>query len=76
MTDSPTTTLAPAAPRKKQSVGMRLVWFFAGAGVSYLLISTPLEYLTKHHPGWPGALTSGLSVELKAGANEHHIELP
>ena len=27
---------------------MRFVWFLAGAGVNYLLISTPFKYLRTH----------------------------
>ena len=29
---------------------MRFIWFLAGAGVSYLLISIPFNFLKKHHP--------------------------
>lgn len=53
---------SPDATREKQSVWMRVLWFGVGAGVSYLLISTPLAYLTKHHPEWPDIMKSGLSV--------------
>lgn len=37
---------APAKPR--QALRQRLFWFFAGAGVNYLLIATPLKYLQQH----------------------------
>ena len=35
-------------PPKKQSVTSRFLWFIAGAGVNYLLISTPFKYLRTH----------------------------
>src|SRR5450432_1347641 len=35
-------------PRQRQIVRKRLVWFLAGAGVNYLLISTPFKYLSAH----------------------------
>jgi putative flippase GtrA len=44
MTNTPTTS--PAKPR--QSLQSRLLWFFAGAGVSYLLISVPFKLLSRH----------------------------
>ena len=65
MPDTPATS-APAAPRKKQSIVARLLLFFAGAGVNYLLISTPLKYLTHHHPTWPGMVNAGLSLGVSA----------
>ena len=34
--------------QKKQSIGTRFLWFLAGAGVNYLLISTPFKYLRLH----------------------------
>lgn len=33
---------------RHQTVKTRLLWFFAGAGVNYLLISTPFKYLRTH----------------------------
>jgi len=38
----------PTAPPKKQSTAVRFAWFLAGAGVNYLLISTPFKYLRTH----------------------------
>lgn len=35
-------------PKQRQAVQKRFFWFLAGAGVNYLLISTPLKYLTAH----------------------------
>ena len=35
-------------PKQRQAVQKRFLWFLAGAGVNYLLISTPLKYLTAH----------------------------
>lgn len=32
----------------KQSTARRLLWFFAGAGVNYLLIAKPFKYLQAH----------------------------
>ena len=34
-----------APPKQRQMVRKRFLWFLAGAGVNYLLISTPLKYL-------------------------------
>jgi hypothetical protein len=59
-------TPSPAAPRKKQSVAARLLLFFAGAGVNYLLISTPLEYLRNHYPSLPDMVNAGLSLGVSA----------
>ena len=36
-----------APPKQRQMVRKRFLWFLAGAGVNYLLISTPFNYLTK-----------------------------
>ena len=33
-------------PKQRQMVRKRFLWFLAGAGVNYLLIATPLKYLT------------------------------
>ena len=35
-------------PRQRQMVRKRFLWFLAGAGVNYLLISTPFKYLRTH----------------------------
>lgn len=35
-------------PRSRQQTRMRVFWFIAGAGVNYLLISTPFHWLEKH----------------------------
>ena len=35
-------------PKQRQMVRKRFLWFLAGAGVNYLLISTPLKYLRAH----------------------------
>ena len=35
-------------PQQRQMVRRRFLWFLAGAGVNYLLISTPLKYLRTH----------------------------
>lgn len=51
-----------AVPSRKQSIGLRLLLFLAGAVLNYLLISTPLKFLKHHHPGWPDMVTTGLSV--------------
>jgi putative flippase GtrA len=37
----------PELPKARQSVRQRLLWFFVGAGVNYLLIATPFKYLQK-----------------------------
>lgn len=47
---------------QRQTVRHRLLWFFAGASVNYLLIATPFKYLNKHHPDWPTLLISACSV--------------
>ncbi len=45
---------------QRQKVRNRLVWFLAGAGVNYLLISTPFKYLSAHTtlPVWAIAACS------------------
>ena len=47
--------------KQRQTVRQRLLWFFAGAGVNYLLIATPFKYLSKH-TDWPTWLVSACSV--------------
>jgi hypothetical protein len=37
-----------AAPPSRQALHSRLLWFLAGAGVNYLLISTPFKWLEAH----------------------------
>jgi putative flippase GtrA len=39
---------ATGSSKPRQSLQSRLIWFLAGAGVSYLLISTPFKLLSKH----------------------------
>ena len=56
---------APSVPHK-QPVWQRLVFFVIGGVVSYLLISTPLGYLTRHYPGMPDIAKSGLSVAVSS----------
>jgi putative flippase GtrA len=41
-------TSAPDQTRRRQQLRSRIFWFLAGAGVNYLLISTPYHWLTKH----------------------------
>jgi putative flippase GtrA len=36
------------APKARQQLHSRLFWFFAGAGVNYLLISIPFKWLRTH----------------------------
>ena len=47
-------------PKQRQMVRQRFLWFLAGAGVNYLLISTPLKYLTAHTdlPVWAKVVCS------------------
>ena len=47
---------------QRQSMIHRIMWFFAGAGMNYLLIATPFKYLRQHHPDWPTLLVSACSV--------------
>ena len=56
---------APALEIKKsrQTLQSRLFWFFAGAGISYLFISTPFKYLSAHTQLSVAAI-SGCSVGL------------
>ena len=46
---------------QRQPVIHRLLWFFAGAGMNYLLIATPFKYL-RTHTDWPTLLISACSV--------------
>ena len=47
---------------QRQSMIHRIMWFFAGAGMNYLLIATPFKYLRYNHPDWPILLVSACSV--------------
>ncbi len=38
----------PAKTRSRQILARRLFWFMAGAGFSYLMITTPFDWLKKH----------------------------
>jgi hypothetical protein len=62
MTDQPSGEL----PKKKQHVGARFFWFLAGAGVNYLLISTPFKYLRLHYPELPVIAVSACSLAISA----------
>ena len=44
----------PDNPQSDKTLRTRFFWFLAGSGVNYLLISTPLKWLTKHTelPTW------------------------
>lgn len=58
----------PASLNKRsQSLQSRLLWFLAGAGLSYLLISTPFRLLSRHTdlPVWVvSACSIGLSTSI------------
>jgi hypothetical protein len=41
-------TLSREPNRNRRALRTRFIWFVAGAGVSYLLISTPFHWLKKH----------------------------
>lgn len=56
-------TPASIASRKKQPLGSRFFWFLAGAGMNYLLISTPFQYL-KQHTGLPILAISACSFAI------------
>jgi hypothetical protein len=63
MTDEPmpdtliAETPEPAPPQSRQALRMRFFWFVAGSGVSYLLISTPFNWLKAHTHLPPLAIT-------------------
>lgn len=40
--------LSPSPDRRRKALRSRFFWFLAGAGVNYLLITTPLKWLTVH----------------------------
>ena len=50
-------------PRQRQMVRKRFLWFLAGAGVNYLLISTPFQWLATNTT-WPklGLAAASLGV--------------
>ncbi len=55
----------PVAAKPRQALRQRLFWFFAGAGVNYLLIATPLNYLAQNTalPVWGrSAISMGVSA--------------
>jgi len=63
---SPPSTESPAALgsyKQRQTLFARLFWFFVGAVISYLFISTPFKYL-KTHTDLSVAAISGCSVGL------------
>jgi hypothetical protein len=53
-------------PRRPQTIVSRLVWFGAGAVLSYLLIATPLGWL-KRHTALPLWTISGMSTAVSVG---------
>ena len=52
-----------AVEKSRQTLRARLFWFFVGAGISYLFISTPFKYL-KAHTDLSVAAISACSVGL------------
>jgi len=54
-----------ASPKAKQQLHSRLFWFFAGAGVNYLIISTPFKWL-KAHTSLPDLAISACSLGVSA----------
>ncbi|MDR3569058.1 MAG: hypothetical protein P4L43_13600 [Syntrophobacteraceae bacterium] len=48
-------------PAAKQSTGLRVFWFFVGAGMNYALISTPFRFL-RLHTGLPIIAISAASM--------------
>lgn len=54
----------PGVSPKKQHVNSRFFWFLAGAGVNYLLISTPFKYLHAHHPALPILVVSACCLAI------------
>ena len=51
-----------ASPKRNQTLILRIVWFLVGAVVNYLLIATPLKYLTKNHPELPLPIVTACSI--------------
>jgi putative flippase GtrA len=45
---SPNQPVEVPSRKQRQSTARRLMWFLAGSGVNYLLISTPFNYLRTH----------------------------
>jgi hypothetical protein len=58
---APATSPEPPKPPRRNPLYTRLFWFIAGAGLNYLLISTPFKYL-RAHSGLPPFAISALSV--------------
>ena len=58
---APATSPEPPKPPRRNPLYTRLFWFIAGAGLNYLLISTPFKYLRTHSDLPPFAI-SALSV--------------
>ena len=52
-------------PKQRQAVQKRFFWFIAGAGVNYLLISTPFKWLAAH-TDWPKIGLSAASLGVAA----------
>ncbi len=48
----------PEAAKARQTLYVRLLWFFVGAGVNYLLIATPFKYLKTHTSLPDGAIAA------------------
>ncbi len=59
--ESHTSPSSAEASKRKQALGWRLLFFFAGSGVNYLLISTPFKYL-REHTGWSLIAISACSL--------------
>ena len=60
------------APKRRQMVRTRFLWFLAGASLNYLLIATPFKYLKVHTemPIWAVAACSlGVSTTFFFGWN-------
>jgi hypothetical protein len=58
-------TPAAGEARRKQQLRSRVFWFLAGAGLNYLLISTPYHWL-KNHTALPVWAISASSIGVSA----------
>ena len=58
---APATQTEPPSKPRRSPLQTRIFWFLAGAGLNYLLISTPFKYL-RAHSEFPPFLVSALSV--------------
>ena len=52
--------------KQRQAVRSRFFWFLAGAGVNYLLISTPFKWLKLNHPELPLWVIAPCSMAVSA----------